>query len=74
MNLPFSQPLEKVSFGALAAAAVVILTWALKEFAGIELPGEVQAALALIIGYVVSYAVPLTEEEAEMIARKFYRN
>ena len=74
MNLPFSQPLDKVTFGALAAATVIILTWALREFAGIELPPEVQAALAVIIGYVVSYHIPLTEAEAEAIARKYYRN
>ena len=50
MNLPFSQPLDKITYGALAAATVVILAWALREFAGIDLPAEVQSALALIIG------------------------
>ena len=74
MNLPFSQPLDKVTFGALAAATVIIFTWALREFAGIDLPAEVQAALAVIFGYVVSYHIPLTEAEAEAIARKYYRN
>jgi len=74
VNLPFSQPLDKITFGALAAATVIILTWALREFAGIELPPEVQAALAVIIGCVVSYHVPLSKFEAEAIARKYYRN
>jgi len=74
MNLPFSQPLDKVTFGALAAATVIILTWALCEFVGIELPAEVQAALAVIFGYFVSYHIPLNETEAEAIARKYYRN
>ena len=73
MNLPFSQPLDKVTFGALAAATVIILTWALREFAGIDLPAEVQAALAVIIGCVVSYHVPLSKFEAEAIARKYYK-
>jgi len=73
VNLPFSQPLDKLTFGALAAATVIILTWALREFAGIDLPAEVQSALALIIGYGVSYRIPLTEAEAEAIARKYYK-
>jgi hypothetical protein len=73
VNLPFSQPLDKITYGALAAATVVILAWALREFAGIELPAEVQSALALIIGYAVSYYVPLNEVEAEAIARKYYK-
>jgi hypothetical protein len=74
VNLPFSQPLDKITYGALAAATVVILAWALREFAGIDLPAEVQSALALIVGFGISYLVPLSEVEAEMIARKFYRN
>jgi len=74
VNLPFSQPLDKITYGALAAATVVILAWALREFAGIDLPAEVQSALAVIIGYVVSYHIPLSETEAEAIARKYYRN
>jgi len=74
MNLPFSQPLDKITFGALAAATVVILAWALREFAGIDLPAEVQSALALIIGFGISYYVPLSETEAEVIARKYYKH
>ena len=73
MNLPFSQPLDKVTYGALAAATVIILTWALREFVGIDLPAEVQSALAVMIGYVVSYLVPLNEAEAKAIAQTFYR-
>jgi len=73
MNLPFSQPLDKITYGALAAATVVILSWALREFAGIDLPAEVQSALAVIIGYGVSYHIPLSEVEAEAIARKYYK-
>jgi hypothetical protein len=73
MNLPFSQPLDKITYGALAAATVIILTWALREFVGIDLPAEVQSALAIIFGYVVSYHIPLSEVEAKAIAQTFYR-
>jgi len=73
MNLPFSQPLDKITYGALTAATVVILAWALREFVGIDLPAEVQSALAVIFGYVVSYYIPLSEVEAKAIAQTFYR-
>ena len=73
MNLPFSQPLDKITYGALAAATVVILAWALREFAGIDLPAEVRSALALLVGFGISYYVPLSEVEAEAIARKYYK-
>ena len=73
MNLPFAQPLDKITYGALAAATVIILVWALRDFAVIDLPAEVQSALAVIIGYAVSYFVPLNEFEAEAIAQTFYR-
>ena len=73
MNRPFSQPLDKITYGALAAATVVILAWALREFAGIDLPAEVQSALALLVGFGISYYVPLSEVEAEAIARKYYK-
>ena len=72
MNLPFSRPLDKVTCGALAAATVILLAWALREFAGIDLPAEVQSALTVMIGYVVSYLVPLNEAEAKEIAQTFY--
>ena len=73
MNLPFSQPLDKITYGALAAATVVILAWALREFAGIDLPAEVRSALVLLVGFGISYYVPLSEVEAEAIARKYYK-
>jgi len=72
VNLPFAQPLDKITYGALAAVTVIILTWALRDFAVLDLPAEVQSALAVIIGYTVSYFVPLNEFEAEAIAQTFY--
>jgi hypothetical protein len=73
VNLPFSQPLDKITYGAFAAATVVIFAWALREFAGIDLPAEVRSALALLVGFGISYYVPLSEVEAEAIARKYYK-
>ena len=74
MNLPFSHPLDKITYGALAAATVVILAWALREFVGIDLPAEVQSALAVIFGYVVSYYIPLSEVEAKAMLRRSTAN
>ena len=74
MNLPFDRPLDKVTNGALAAALVVVVAWALREFVGVDLPAEVQSALALIVGFGISYLVPLSAAEAEAIAQAYYRN
>lgn len=56
-------PLAKVSGGALAGALAIVITWLLRELAGIDMPGEVQAAIAVIIGYLVSYLIPLAPGE-----------
>jgi hypothetical protein len=56
-------PLAKVSGGALAGALATLLTWLVREFGGVDIPGEVQAAVAVIIGHAVSYLIPLAPGE-----------
>ncbi len=51
------KPDKKVSSGALAGAVTVVLVWVLRAF-DIEVPGEIGAALATIIGFGTSYLVP----------------
>jgi len=43
-------PHEQGTYAAVAMASAVILSWALQS-AGIEVPGEVTAAVATIIGW-----------------------
>jgi hypothetical protein len=51
-------PDRKVTAGALAGSATAIMTWALNQFAGVQLPGEVAVACATILTFGVSYMVP----------------
>jgi len=50
-------PDRKVTSGALAGAATVILVWVLSLF-GVEVPGAVGAAIATVLGFVTAYMVP----------------
>lgn len=43
---------------ALSTAVVTVLAWVLREFAGIQLDGEVQGALTVIVNVFVGYLVP----------------
>jgi hypothetical protein len=58
-----ARPINKVTGGALAGALATLLTWLVREFGGVDIPGEVQAAVAVIIGYAVSYLIPLAPGE-----------
>jgi len=49
-------PNKKVSSGALAGALSVILVWAV-GLAGLDVPGEVGAAVATALGFVTAYFV-----------------
>ena len=58
MNQPTAAPTRKVTAGALAAALTTILVWVLSEFAGVELPPEVAAAVTSILTLGAAYIVP----------------
>ena len=51
-------PDRKVTAGALAGAVTVIGGWALREFAGVDLPAEVASAATTILTFGVAYFVP----------------
>lgn len=52
------KPTTKVVAGALAGALSIILTWAVKQYGHIDIPGEVGAAITTVLSAVVSYMVP----------------
>jgi uncharacterized membrane protein YjjP (DUF1212 family) len=45
----------KVRNGFIAGAIVTIITWLLQQFAHIDLPGDVAAAIVTIISLIVGY-------------------
>ena len=49
---------SKVRSMTLAGAIVAIVAWALKAFAGVDLPAEVVSASIVIVAFIVGYFVP----------------
>lgn len=58
-------PILKVTSGALSGALVIVLAWLLKQYAGVDLPDEVQSALVVLISALVAYFVPIRSGEIE---------
>lgn len=56
-------PLNKVTAALLSGALTMVLLWALRTYAAIEPPAEVQQAIIVIVSFVVSYFVPLGADE-----------
>jgi hypothetical protein len=52
------KPTNKVIAGVLAGAVTTIGAWAARAFGGVELPGEVQGAITVVITFAVQYMVP----------------
>lgn len=57
MNLkaPSSAVVPKVRNAAIAGAIVTVATWALQQFFHIDLPGDVAAAIVVVISLLVGY-------------------
>lgn len=53
-------PVRKVAVGGAAGAAATVIVWGL-SFAGIEMPPEVAAAVAVLITFGTSYLTPPKE-------------
>ena len=51
-------PSRKVSSSALAGAISITVVWAVNNFAGTAIPGEVASALTTILSSLVAYLVP----------------
>jgi len=59
-------PLDKVRNSALAGAAIAVVAYLLKQFAGIDLPVEVISALVVLVSFAVAYFTPIAPGEVEM--------
>lgn len=51
-------PTKKVTIGGLAGALSAILVWALNQYAGAQIPGEIGSAITTVFTFVVAYLVP----------------
>lgn len=58
------RPIKKV-IAIFSGALVAVVAWALKQFANIEIPGEVQAALIILVSAAAAYLTPIREGEIE---------
>ena len=58
------RPRTTIAAGAITSAVVVLIVWCARQFGGVELPGEVVAALSTLVGVGVAYLVPLAPGEA----------
>jgi len=60
-------PTPKVATGFGTGAAVTILIWVLGK-CGVEVPGEVGAAMVTVLGIVFSYLAPRSRPTAQQIS------
>lgn len=51
-------PTNKVTYGVAAGAGITILIWALNQWVGITVPGEVQGAFQVIAVFATQWWVP----------------
>jgi hypothetical protein len=49
---------QAMTNGGIAVAVSTLLAWAVREFGDIEIPAEVGAALATIVGFFVGWRTP----------------
>lgn len=59
--MPVQAPSRKVNVGLVAGAAMTVLAWISKTYAGVEIPAEVALAGSTILVFVLQYAIPNPE-------------
>jgi len=62
-----TRTLTKVYASGAAGAVVTILMWVLKQYAGIEMPQDVAAALTVLIMTIAAWVTPLLPGEVRRI-------
>ena len=56
--MPTIKPPSTIAAGAIAGSITTIAAWAMREFAKVDLPAEVQGALTIAITAAVQWIVP----------------
>ena len=57
MKQATAKPTRKVGAAGIAGAIAAIIVWIVGEFAGIDVPTGVEAALATVVAFVAGYFV-----------------
>lgn len=52
------KPNRKVVVGGAVGGLVAVLTWAVKQFAGVEMPADAAVGLTTALTFIVQYMVP----------------
>lgn len=60
-------PIQKVAVSGAVGAFVIILVYVLHQFAGVDLPPEVVAAITTLLMFGAAYITPLRAEEVEVL-------
>lgn len=51
-------PTQKLIVSGLAGSIVTIGVWATKQFGNVDIPPEIAAQMAVIVGFIAAYIVP----------------
>ena len=51
---------QAMTNGGIAIAISTLLAWLVSEFGGVQIPAEVSAALATIVGFLIGWRTPTT--------------
>lgn len=65
-----AQPARKVYASTTAGAVVTIITWALREWLGMEVSGEVSVAIATVVAFLAGYYTPPSPKDQVVIERQ----
>lgn len=60
-------PIQKVSAAAIASLVTTVVFWGLHQYAGVDLPSEVGAAITGLIALLVGYLTPIQPGEVEPV-------
>lgn len=55
---PSAAPVPKMANAGATGAAVTLIIWLLRQYAGVEMPPEAAAGVATVLAFVVGYMTP----------------
>lgn len=58
-----SLPTQKLIVSGLAGSITTVGIWAAKQFGNLDIPPEIAAQMAVIVGFVAAYVVPPSDRD-----------